>query len=280
MKRRHLAVVGCGDLGVRVAGLLQGEGFRVSGLRRDPTRLPAGLEGKVIDYADPASLSVLHSLIPDYLLLTLKPLGRDEAGYRAGFADAMAAVLRGLGGHRPRGVLMVSSTRVYAEQEGGWVDEGSPLAEDDPAARAIIEAERQLLDSGLPGCVLRSAGLYGGDSPWLLNRVAGGELCPAEPLRYGNRIHRDDLAGLIAHLILAREAGDTLPAVINAVDDAPVPQHEVELWLAERLGVTRWREVLPGMRRGGHKRCSNRLLHGCGYTLRYPDYRAGYGASL
>lgn len=280
MKGRSLAIVGCGDLGERVAGLLADEDFQVIGLRRDASRLPAGLQGVSVDYSEPASLAVLESLAADYLLLTLKPLGRDAAGYRAGFDAATAAVLAGLGNHRPRGVIMVSSTRVYAEDAGGWIDEDSPLATADPAALAIVHAEQRLLESGLPVCVVRSAGLYGGDSAQLLRRVAEGELCPAAPPRYANRVHRDDLAGLLAHLLRAWEQGAEVPRVINAVDDAPVPQHEVERWLADRLGVVDWREVARPERQGAGKRCANRRLHALGYRLRFPDYRAGYAERL
>lgn len=297
MKGAHLAIVGCGDLGQRVAARLADASWRISGLRRDPAALPPGIDGVAVDYGEPASLGVLAALAPDYLLLTLKPLGRDAEAYRAGFQDATAAVLRGLGSHRPRGILMVSSTRVYAEDAGGWVDEDSPLNCDDAAAEAIIRAECQLLEeAGVPVCIVRSAGLYGGDSPYLLRRVAAGEFSPATPLRYTNRIHRDDLAGLLVHLLHQREAGEAWPPVMNAVDDAPVSRQAVEQWLAqslkrttielpeiaikivEQLSVTKdgkGGSLPPGVMAKG-KRCRNMVMHACGYTLLYPDYRSGY----
>lgn len=299
MKGVHLAIVGCGDLGQRVAARLAGESLRITGLRRDPSRLPPGVEGVAADYADPASLAVLETLAPDYLLLTLKPLGRDAAAYAAGFDRATAAVLDGLGKHRPRGILMVSSTRVYAENAGGWVDENSPLNTEDPAALAIIRAEHRLLDpegrapdrrtpdsrtpdgrtpdSRTSVCVVRSAGLYGSETPRLLPRVASGDFSPASPLRYANRIHRDDLAGLLVHLLRAREAGQAWPPVVNAVDDAPVSQQEVEGWLAQALGMPAPTGDAPesGVQAQG-KRCRNRVLHACDYHLMYPDYRSGY----
>ena len=298
MKGAHLAIVGCGDLGQRVAARLADASWRISGLRRDPAALPPGIDGVAVDYGEPASLGALAALAPDYLLLTLKPLGRDAEAYRAGFQEATAAVLRGLGSHRPRGILMVSSTRVYAEDAGGWVDEDSPLNCDDPAAEAIIRAECQLLEeAGVPVCIVRSAGLYGGDSPYLLRRVAAGEFSPATPLRYTNRIHRDDLAGLLVHLLHQGEAGEAWPPLMNAVDDAPVSRQAVEQWLAQALapaaassGAADSRASSASESTGESapeavmaakgKRIRNRVLHACGYPLRYPDFRSGYRVAL
>ncbi|MDO8860162.1 epimerase [Haliea sp. E1-2-M8] len=297
MKNKSVLIVGCGDLGARAGAILQEAGWTLTGLRRNTRHLPQGFAGIAADYAaTDAQLSMLEALAPDYLILTLKPSGSGEEGYRAGFSRAMHNVLTGLGEHRPAGIIMVSSTRVYAESEGGWVEDGSPLATSDPAALAIIDAERQLLASGHPACVLRCAGIYGDPEGYLLHRIAGGELCSQTPLRYSNRIHRDDVGGLLAWLLQQWDRGVAPARTMIAVDNEPAPQFEVELWLARELGFTGWRtrratDMRAGGLRGGglrgsglrgadHKRCRNRALQTSGYVLRYPDYRSGYAAVL
>ncbi len=281
MKGKSVLIVGCGDLGARAGGILLRDGWSVTGLRRHPRSLPRGFAGIAADYAaENTPLSMLEALAPDFVILTLKPTGGGEAGYHEGFSQAMHNVLLGLGRHRPGGVVMVSSTRVYAEAEGGWVEDDSPLASADPAALAIIDAERQLLDSEHPACVLRCAGIYGQPEGYLLRRIAGGELCPQTPLRYSNRIHRDDVGGLLAWLLQEWERGIAPARTMIAVDNAPAPQFEVELWLAQALGIAQWRNRADGTRAGGHKRCRNLALRASGYRLRYPDYRAGYSAVL
>jgi len=285
MKSKSVLIVGCGDLGARAGAVLRAAGWSLTGLRRNTASLPEGFTGIAADYAAAdAPLSMLEGLAPDYLVLTLKPVGSGEAGYRAGFSRAMHNVLTGLGRHRPAGIIMVSSTRVYAEANGGWVEDDSPLATADPAALWIIDAERQLLASGHPACVLRCAGIYGEPEGFLLRRIAGGELCPQTPLRYSNRIHRDDVGGLLAWLLQQWEQGVTPARTMIAVDNEPAPQFEVELWLARELGITEWRtrasDMQAGGLRGGHKRCRNLALRASGYTLRFPDYRQGYAAVL
>ncbi|MEQ8802682.1 Rossmann-fold NAD(P)-binding domain-containing protein [Haliea sp.] len=284
MKGKSVLIVGCGDLGARAGAILQRAGWSLTGLRRNTDALPEGFAGVAADYAaTDAPLAMLEALAPDYIILTLKPVGSGEAGYRAGFSQAMHNVLAGLGGHRPAGIIMVSSTRVYAESEGGWVEDDSPLATTDPAALAIMDAERQLLASGHPACVLRCAGIYGEPEGMLLRRIAGGELSPQTPLRYSNRIHRDDVGGLLAWLLQQWERGVVPARIMIAADNEPAPQFEVELWLARELGLKEWRTRVSGLRGaglrgGGHKRCRNLALRASGYRLRYPDYRSGYAA--
>ncbi len=286
MKGNSVLFVGCGDLGCRSGALLLASGWRVYGLRRDPSRLPDGFEGIAGDYTRAASLAFIARLQPDYIVATFNPSDRSVEGYQRGFTAGAENLLAGLGSHRPRAVLMVSSTRVYAECDGGWVDEASALAEDDPRARAIIAAEQTLLGAPLPVSVIRFAGIYGYPGGRLLERIRRGQLCPAHPPRFSNRIHRDDCAGFIRHLLDTVHSGMALAPAYNGVDDLPAPQFEVETWLAAAMGVKAASPSPPGDEQAqegmkiGHKRCSNRLLHASGYRLIYPDYRAGYGAVL
>ncbi|MBA6413614.1 epimerase [Parahaliea sp. F7430] len=273
---RHVAVLGCGDLGLRLQASLA-QDWHFTALRRNTAALPAGIAGYSVDYTEPGALSVLEDLAPDYLITTLKPLGRDAAGYRRGFLQATEHVLQGLGGHRPKAILMVSSTRVYAEQEGAWVDEDSAVDTVEPAAAAIVAAENLLLESAQRALILRCGGIYGAANSRLLSRIAAGELCAAEPLRYSNRIHREDVVGFLQHLIEQVEQGESPRQCFNCVDDAVVPQYEVEQWLAEHLGVKPKSERAASK---GHKRCSNAALKASAYVLRHPNYRSGYRALL
>ena len=285
MKGETVLIIGCGDLGLRTGYLLQQAGWQVHGVRRDPSRLPSVFTGHVADYTRPGSLKFLAGLRPDFVLATFNPPDRSTSGYVRGFQQAMGNLLAGLGEHRPRHLLMTSSTRVFAESAGGWVDESSALPNTDPWARAIIAAEGQLLSSGLSASVIRFGGIYGIPGGRLLSRIRRGELCPASPISFTNRIHRDDCGGFLAHLLRKAAAGDALRQVYIGVDNRPAPRYEVESWLAGELGMTGdtvASQVVEPTRhnRAGHKRCHNRALRESGYQLLYPDYRVGYRALL
>ena len=281
MDKHSLLLVGCGDLGMRAAGLLALERWHICGVRRHPPKSVGQGNGVdewfARDYSQPGSLGFIEKLAPDFVAATFTPTSMDLQGYRRGFAEGASNLLSGLGGHRPRLLIMVSSTRVYAESDGGWVDESSALTTTDERGLAIVEAERQFLDSGQAVSVLRCGGIYGAPGGRLLNKIAAGRVAPELPLRYTNRIHRDDCAGFMVHLLERALRGMTVEPVYNVVDDNPAPAHDVEAWIAGRLGLVPAHERAAAEQGPvSHKRCRNDLLHNSGYSLRYPDYRAGY----
>ena len=282
MKSNSVLIVGCGDIGTRCGKLLHAAGWQVVGVRRNCEKLPVWMDARAANYCEPGSLDFVAALRPDFVLATFNPSDRSLEGYRRGFVEATQNLLQGLGEHRPRAIISVSSTRVYAESSGAWVDEDSPLAsEEDPCALAIIAAEDALLASPHAASVVRFAGIYGSSGGRLLSRIQRGELCAPQPERYSNRIHRDDCAGFLCHLLQAAAAGRELAPVYTGVDDEPVLQYTVETWLAAQLGVlVETAEAGPVTGPVGGKRCRNQRLRDSGYKLRYPDYRSGYSAVL
>ena len=282
MKSNSTLIVGCGDLGARVGALLLARGWQVEGIRRDISKIPPGFTSHGADYTVAGSLDFVAALQPEYVLATFNPADRSVEGYKRGFIQAAKNLLAGLGEHRPRHIFVVSSTRVFAQQQGEWVTEESALAVSDPRATAMIEAEQLLLTSGHCVSVVRFAGIYGSSGGRLMSRIAGGELCAAKPARYSNRIHRDDCAGLLEHLLVLADAGRALETIYIGVDDRPAEQYEVESWLARELGVTvsGTNSVVSERVGRGHKRCSNQRLRDSGYELLYPDYRSGYRAVI
>ena len=93
-----------------------------------------------------------------------------------------------------------------------------------------------------------------------------------------NRIHRDDAARAILHVL----GLDEPPAVLNVVDGAPTPRREVLAWLAERLGAPTPVATTDHASRPGFtdKRVSSARLAATGFRFEYPSYREGYAALL
>lgn len=280
MSTRHLAIIGCGDIGSRVGRLLIDEGWRVSALRRSVGKLPKEFDGFAGDYCCPEDLAPLAAQRPTHLLFTPLPMARDVSGYKQGFCGGVTAMAKaGLLEQVFYGV-MVSSTRVYAESSGGWVDETSPLTEEDPLASAIIRAETLWCEGLSQATVARASGLYGELPGMLLSRVAAGH-ASADPTRFSNRIHRDDVAAAIVFLFL-RSLSLPPPPTVVLTDNQPTLVGDVEAWLAQALGVALSRDnppsSSPGMR--GNRRCNNQLLRSLGFELRYPNYQDGYRVML
>lgn len=281
MTQYTLMIAGCGDVGSRLGARMSTLGWRVHGLRRDVSRLPAGILPVAGDLQQPACPAAWPEGQLDYLVYCAAASQHDEAGYRSAYVDGLRHALAWLAerGQRPRRLLFVSSTGVYAQQAGEWIDEAAPAEAEGYSGRVMREAEQLALAGGLPATLVRLAGIYGPGREWLLGQVRQGYRVASEPPLYGNRIHADDAAGLLAFLLQADAAGQALQDCYIGVDDEPAPLHEVVGWLRERLGVSHWAEQ-QSVRRAGSKRCSNARARALGWAPQYPSYREGYAAVL
>ncbi|SDI33963.1 NAD-dependent epimerase/dehydratase family protein [Pseudomonas panipatensis] len=276
-----LMIVGCGDVGSRLGRQLSAQGWTVHGLRRDVSALPATLLPVAADLGAERCPAAWPQGELDYLVFSAAASQHDEAGYRATYVEGLRHCLGWLAqrGQRPKRLLFVSSSGVYAQQQGEWIDETSPAEAQSYSGRIMREAERLALASGIPASVVRLTGIYGPGREWLLNQVRQGYRVASEPPLYGNRIHAEDAAGLLACLLQADAAGQTLEDCYLGVDDEPAPLAEVVAWLRQRLGVEHWSEQ-QSVRRAGSKRCSNARARALGWVPRYPSYREGYAAIL
>ncbi|HEY8493163.1 MAG TPA: NAD-dependent epimerase/dehydratase family protein [Myxococcota bacterium] len=284
----RVLIAGCGYLGSELARRLAAEGHTVFGLRRTPGALPDGVQPVVADLCQRDGLRAALAEVErggiDAVAYTAAAERADDEAYRRAYVEGLANVVAWADaqGMRPPRVLFTSSTAVYAQDDGSWVDEESPTEPVHFAGRRMLEAERLL--APVSGVAVRLGGLYGPGRTRLVEAVRSGQarIRPGPP-RWTNRIHRDDAAGALHHLIERALRGEPLEACYVGVDDEPADEAEVLRWLAERLGVPPPAPA-PGdaapPARGGNKRCRNARLRASGYRFTYPSFREGYGALI
>ncbi len=269
-------IAGCGDLGTEVGLRLAALGHRVVGLRRNAGVLPAPLEGQSIDLTTAKPQIAADT---DLVVMAIAAASPTVEAYRAAYLDGLRNLLDALDAAQvtPRRFLLVSSTAVFDVNDASWVDEESPAAPRPGTDTVILEAER-LLHERIPGAVVfRLSGIYGPGRERLITQVREGKATVSAASRHTNRIHRDDAAAAIVHLLLREENPEPL---YLGVDSAPVVSNEVLLFLAEELGLPAPTETKADSQRGGDKRLSNRRLLETGFTFRYPTYVEGYRAVL
>jgi len=271
--RARVLIAGCGDVGTALGLLLVGDGHQVHALRRNVSALPAALAPLAADLAAPESLSNLPEI--DYLFYTAAADGPDDAAYACAYVSGVENLLAALrsAGQSVRHAFFVSSTGVYGQDAGEIVDETSATLPVRFTGARLLQGERTMLDGDYPASVVRFGGIYGPGRTRLLRLVKAGASCNVAPPRFSNRIHRDDCAGVLRHLM----GVDAAERIYLGVDCEPAAQCEVMEWLAKRLNAPPpAREIAAGAC-GQGKRCSNARLLESGYEFRYPTFREGYG---
>jgi nucleoside-diphosphate-sugar epimerase len=249
-------------------------------MRRNPRSLPPGIEPIEADIAQRGDLAVLPKDL-DFVFYLVSPTGSEDALYRRAYVDGLRALLAALfkGAQRPR-ILFASSTSVYAQKSGEWVDETSETAPEHWNVLRLLEGEQLALQTPLPATVVRFGGIYGPRRTRLVDQVRSGRaVYPANSPCYTNRIHRDDCAGVLRHLMTLENPHP----IYLGVDNEPAEQRTVLSWLAGVLGTPEPRTAdaeEAGRSMRSNKRCRNARLLRSGYTFRYPTFREGYRAVL
>jgi len=275
----RVLVAGAGYVGAELAARLAREGHEVLALRRSPP--PASARERVqwlaCDLGDARAVAALPLADVEALAYLVAADARDDAAYRRAYVDGLRGLLGDL---RARGalrrVLFASSTSVYAQGDGSWIDEASLAEPREFSGRRVREGEDVAQSAGCTAIALRLGGIYGPGRASLIERVrAGAEALPRAP-HYTNRIHRDDAARACAHLLaLERPAARYL-----GVDAEPADRADVLRWLAARLGAPAPRGVFDPNGEPTGKRCSSASLRATGFDLAFPSYREGYAALL
>ncbi|NLJ13335.1 MAG: SDR family oxidoreductase [Gammaproteobacteria bacterium] len=279
-KQVRVVVVGCGDIGSRVAVLLQQQGWQVYGLRRNTAHLPARIL--------PISADLYQAECPrawpqepiDYVVYAMAAQTMSEDGYQQAYVQGQRHLYSWLAQHQqqPKRIVFVSSTSVYGQSDDSWIDEQSPTKPARWSGQIMLEAERCAMDSGYPATAVRLSGIYGPGRNMLIRRVREGYHAP-HLHSFTNRIHADDAASLIATVLQADAQGQAVESVYLGVDNAPVEQAEVVAWLQQQLGVSSVPDLVLKPR-SGSKRCSNARARALGWQPIYASYRAGYAVQL
>lgn len=272
----RVLIAGCGFVGSALAERLASDGHDVFGLRRGSDGLPDGVVPVTADLVTGDGMETIPGDL-DWCVTAISADARSPDAYE----DAYVRALRNLqskleieNSTLDRWVF-TSSTAVYGQNSGEWVDESASTNPSGFAGRTVLAGERIVRASDVPHpVVVRLGGIYGPGRTRLLDQVRGGEAtCPPEPT-YTNRIHRDDAAGILRHVLQLEDPDE----VYLGVDTDPAERCEVLTWLADRLGAPPPASGPGGTR--GNKRASSARIVASGYHFRYPTFREGYAAML
>jgi nucleoside-diphosphate-sugar epimerase len=281
-----LFAFGLGYVATALAQALGACGFVIAGTHRGEAQVATvagqGRDAYRFDGTEPVASEALDGTT--HLLLSIPP---DDAGdpvlrHHRALLEAQADQLQWVG--------YLSTTGVYGDRGGGWVDETSALQPVTARGHRRVAAEAAWLamvrEFGLPVHVFRLAGIYGPGRNQLETIRDGTARRIVKPGQVFSRIHVDDIVGILRASMARPRPG----AVYNLCDDEAAPPQEVVAYAARLLGRDPPPEIpfeaaaLTPMAQSffaESKRVSNRLVKDeFGYRFRYPSYREGLRALL
>jgi nucleoside-diphosphate-sugar epimerase len=281
MQKEKLLLLGFGDIAKRLAHRLSHH-YAITGVRRRAEKF-AGVKVVSMDCTDKIAMQALLAEGFDLIVITMTPSDMSDTGYEHAYVNTLKTLLAGVEKQtqKPRLIVFVSSTSVYGQQDGEWVNESSPTEPTTFSGKRLLEAETLLNESPYTTCLVRFSGIYGPGRRRLIEQVMAGHGAAPSPVVYSNRIHADDCAGVLAHIINKQKVG-TIESLYLASDCAPVPLCEVKQWLAEQLQLpaTHLQPMPINRMLRSSKRVSNQRLVDSGYLFHYPSFREGYSAVL
>jgi nucleoside-diphosphate-sugar epimerase len=279
----RILVIGGGYTGQRFAAAAAAQGARVWLTHRnaEPPHTAAALSWLRFDPANGVPLAMPEAISHALVTIPAASDGSDSA------LDHLLPELR----HQPLDWLgYLSTTGVYGDTGGAWVDETSPTTPSLDRSRARLACEQRWLNSGLPAMSFRLPAIYGPGR------------CPFQQLAQGTarlvhkrgqvfcRIHVDDIVGALLHGLSLPPA--QRPPLLNVSDDCPCPSSETLGYAAHLIGcklppLQRFEAIAGSMSPmalsfwADNRRVSNHLLcRQLGYQLRHPSYREGFAAAL
>ncbi|HTN98511.1 MAG TPA: SDR family oxidoreductase, partial [Nordella sp.] len=267
----HLFCFGLGFSGQTLARRLTAKGWTVTGTSR------AGGDGTLaFDGSTPLPESAFDGVT--HLLISVPP-GAHGDPVLAAHADDLRRRARQL-----HWAGYLSTTGVYGDRHGDWVDETSPLAPSTERGHRRLAAETHWQSLGLPLHIFRLAGIYGPGRNQLVSILDGTAKRIVKEGQIFSRIHVEDIAGGLEASIARPDPG----RAYNVCDDEPCPPQEVVAFAAQLLKRAAPPEIafeaadLSAMAKSFYaesKRVSNkRIKEELGYRLLYPTYREGLSA--
>jgi nucleoside-diphosphate-sugar epimerase len=271
MSTQNLLIIGQGDIGLPVTNKLAQDGLLVTGLARRKREHYDLHDDATFMQADALTLSADKLQDFTHMAIIVTPDDYSTSGYQNSYL-AIAQHLAALANQLPNltRVVFISSTGVYGQDKGEWIDEDTvPTLPEREASQIILQAEKVLQQGfGNRTTVIRPSGIYGRERLMRLRKARESQKEPVAATHWSNRIMDCDLINIIAKVL---SIAAPKPLYI-ATDYVPVTTYELGVWLSEQVG-----EVPPTIDDKKTAVTGKRLHSNIPLAwLDYPDWQVGY----
>ncbi|MDA9832430.1 NAD-dependent epimerase/dehydratase family protein [Gammaproteobacteria bacterium] len=271
----RILIAGSGYVGTKLAKLLQENGHTVYHLSRTEKHVPG---------CHHISADLLHlnpEILPDvqYIFYMASPDHRSETAYEHAYIHGLQNLLQAYD-HRPIArLIFASSSVVYAENSGQWINETAPTTQEGFRSNILSQAEGIALAHSQSPIVARISGIYGPGRHRLLHQVLNQERFPENHTVYSNRIHVMDLCRALEHLMRIKHN----ESIYNVTDPTPTSINAILSWLAAKTGTPFPEASLSQLSDSHHlknRRISSERIIRTGFTHHYPSFQEGFNAIL
>lgn len=264
----HILFIGYGKTSQRLAKQLFQQGHQITTISQSPKSDEFATH--LIQDVHQLDLSLLPAI--DWVYVLLSPRQSTVEAYQQTYLDSVQPIVQALKFHPVKRIVVVSSTRVYGQQQGEQIDDDSLVQPNDPQGEILRQMELAWL-AAYPQqtTIVRPTGIYGSSVARMCTLAQQTRSYPT--IHYSNRIHLDDLAGFLVFLIHIPQPAESYIVSNNQ----PIPLHEVIVWFQQQLG-------LPGLsvssrEISGRRIYAKRMLDS-GFKLQHPDCFQDYAAQL
>lgn len=237
MSTQNLLIIGQGDIGLPVTNKLAQDGYCVTGLARSERHHYDLVDSSDFLQADALTLTAEQLQAFTHIAIIVTPDEYSTSGYHNSYL-AISQHLATLASQLTKleRVVFISSTGVYGQDNGEWIDEHTvPVTPVRAASKVILQAEKALQQGfGDKAVVIRPSGIYGRERLMRLRKAREPNKDPVPAKHWSNRIMDRDLVNIIAKVLTI----ETPKPVYLATDYRPVTTFELGVWLSEQVGET------------------------------------------
>ncbi len=277
---KKILIAGCGYVGNELGERLSSQGHKVWGVRRNTNFISDSIQSISADLSKRDTLQTLPKTV-DYVFYMPSPEARNETAYQNTFLRGTKNLIQCIEEKKYdlKRFFFISSTSVYAQHSGEWIDENSITKPKSSTGKIILEAENFLMKIHSKTTIIRFSGIYGPGRTGFLNKMINeGKTFTSN--RFTNRIHRDDCANVLIHLMNS----SSCEKIYLGSDNDPVDLSVMANWVMDKKGLKN--EELEYLTRikftktESSKRCSNKKLINTGYRFLFPTFREGYSSII
>ena len=274
--------MGCGYLGTALAKKCLSMDWQVSALTRNLDTVKKlrdmGVQHVVAGKLAERDWHNEISLDQDYVVTCVGAADRSVEGYEESYFKGQVSAVEWLRKSSARSYLFTSSTSVYPQSGGIWVDENASNEGCSNRAKVLLKAEN--VSFPMTGClassyILRLAGIYGPDRHVLINKMRNGESYDGNRDRILNLIHRDDAVEAILSCFMLSNGNSG--GIYNITDGTASTRGEITDWLSDKLGLERPEYLENDSGDTPNRKISNKkVLNEIDWKPNFPSYREGY----